>query len=59
VQTAVGLVIVALGVLHFLDRGRPRQEVRSYYLGAPSTPGGRAALALMEVAIGFLLLFTS
>lgn len=57
-QTAVGLTIIALGVIHFLDRDRPPQEVHTYFLGAPHSSIGRGALAVMEVAIGFLLLFT-
>jgi hypothetical protein len=61
VQTAAGLACVALGVLHFVDRDRVQPHARSYYFGTmvPRTPGVRALLALVEVAVGFALLFTS
>ena len=58
-QTAVGLLCVVLGCLHFFDRGRHAQA-RSFYIGSlKPSPGSRAVLALVEVACGFLLLFTA
>jgi hypothetical protein len=58
-QTAVGLVCVALGCIHFVDRDR-RSHHRSFYLGAVTTsPGLRAALAMIEVVCGLVLLFTA
>jgi hypothetical protein len=57
VQTAVGLVCVALGCVHFLSRDRAPQT-RSFYLGATtSSPLLRATLALIELGCGFALLF--
>ena len=59
-QTAAGVACVAIGFLHFVDRDRPPEAVRSYYLGSiiPKTPVVRAALAVVEVTFGFTLLFT-
>jgi hypothetical protein len=58
VQTAVGLICVLLGLLHFLDRDRP-QEHRSFYFGSivARSPRTRAVLAVIEIAVGFVLLF--
>lgn len=56
-QTVVGLLCVALGCMHFVDRARP-QQARSYYLG--TLTGGhrlRGTLAFVEVVFGFVLLF--
>ena len=50
---------VLLGMVHFLDRDRPIEARRHFYLGVPSTSLGRAFLASGEVAVGFLLLFTA
>jgi hypothetical protein len=59
VQTAVGLVCVALGCVHFLDRDRVSHS-RSFYLGALTTsPRLRAALAIVEVVCGAALLLTA
>jgi len=59
VQTAVGFVCVALGCIHFADRDRQSHH-RSFYLGAVRTsPGLRAALAVVEVVCGCALLFTA
>ena len=58
-QVAVGLVCVALGCLHFVDRGRT-PHARSFYFGSVSSSHTlRAVLALIEVVVGFLLLFTA
>jgi hypothetical protein len=58
-QTAVGLVCVALGCMHFVDRGRT-PHARSFYFGSVRTSHTlRAVLALVEVACGFALLFTA
>jgi hypothetical protein len=59
VQQAIAIVIVLLGCVHFADRDRPQQARRQYYLGTPSSVAGRTALALVEVALGFVLLFTA
>jgi hypothetical protein len=56
---AAGLVCVLLGMTHFLDRDRPVQARRHYYLGVPGTVAGRAVLATGEVVVGFALLFTA
>jgi hypothetical protein len=57
-QAAVGLVCVALGCLHFVDRGRT-PHARSFYLGSVSSSHRlRAVFALIEVLCGFALLFT-
>jgi hypothetical protein len=57
-QTAVGLVCVALGCMHFVDRGRT-PHTRSFYVGSVRTSHTlRAVLALIEVVCGFALLFT-
>jgi len=59
VQTAVGLVCVALGCMHFVDRGRTPHE-RSFYFGTVKTSHSmRGVLALIEVVCGFALLFTA
>jgi hypothetical protein len=58
-QTAVGLVCVVIGTMHFVDRGRT-PHTRSFYLGSVTQSHRlRAALALIEVSCGFLLLFTA
>jgi hypothetical protein len=58
-QVAVGLVCVALGCMHFVDRGRT-PHARSFYFGSVTTSHTlRAVLALAEVICGFLLLFTA
>jgi hypothetical protein len=58
-QVAVGLMCVALGCLHFVDRGRT-PHARSFYLGSvTSSHTLRAVLALIEVACGFILLFSA
>ncbi|MEY2436889.1 MAG: hypothetical protein QOF97_1725 [Acidimicrobiaceae bacterium] len=58
-QTAVGLVCVALGCLHFVDRGRT-PHARSFYFGSVRTSHTfRAVLAVTEVLCGFALLFTA
>ena len=58
-QTLVGLTCVALGCLHFVDRGRTPHE-RSFYIGSVKTSHRmRGALALIEVLCGFALLFTA
>jgi hypothetical protein len=51
---------VFFGVIHFLDRER-HPTARGAYLNVliPGSTAGRAALALIEVAVGFLLLFTA
>ena len=53
------MAFVALGTLHFADRDRVSPEVRFFYWGSPTTSTGRAAVAVLEVAIGFGLLFTA
>jgi len=59
VQTLVGIICVALGCMHFADRGRAR-HTRSFYVGAVTmSPAFRTGLALVEVACGFVLLFTA
>jgi hypothetical protein len=56
-QTAVGLVCVALGRIHFVNRDRAPQT-RSFYLGAASSsPVLRATLAVVELGCGVVLLF--
>jgi hypothetical protein len=55
----IGIVIVLLGSLHFADRYRPQQARHQYYLGTPGSVAGRSALALVEVLLGFILLFTA
>lgn len=58
-QAVAGGLCVVLGCLHFLDRGRP-QQARSFYVGNLRTsPGTRAVIALIEVVVGFVLLFTA
>jgi hypothetical protein len=57
VQVVVGLLIVLLGCVHFADRHRPQEARRQYYLGSPSSVRGRAALALVEIVLGFVVLF--
>ena len=58
-QTVAGGMCVVLGCLHFLDRGR-HPQARSFYIGAlRASPATRTMLALIEVAVGFLLLFTA
>jgi hypothetical protein len=61
VQAAAGFMCVALGVLHFLDRERHPHATRSYYLGSliPRSSATRAGLAIIEVAVGFALVFTA
>jgi hypothetical protein len=55
----VGLVCVALGCLHFADRGRTPHE-RSFYIGSVKTSHTmRGVLAAIEVVCGFALLFTA
>ena len=56
-QTVVGLIVVALGCVHFADRDRPQDSRRQFYLGTPSTVVGRSGLALLEIIVGFVLLF--
>ena len=57
-QTIVGLLCIALGCMHFVDRSRP-QRARSYYLGTLTGAHRlRSSMAFVEVAFGFLLLFT-
>lgn len=58
-QVGLGLAIILLGVMHFFDRDRPPQEVRTYFLAAPRSALGRGTLAVSEVLIGFLVLFTA
>lgn len=61
-QVAVGLICVAFGMMHFMARDRgPEQEARSYYLNTfvPRSSTARAALAVVEVSVGFALLFTA
>ena len=58
-QVAAGLVCVLLGMVHFLDRDRPVEVRRHYFLFVPPTSLGRGALATGEVLVGFLLLFTA
>lgn len=58
-QVALGLMIILLGVIHFADRDRPPQEVRTYFLGTPRSSLGRGGLAVIEVVIGFIVLFTA
>lgn len=61
-QTVVGLVCVVLGVMHFLDRDRAHSpSSRGYYFGSyiPRSHAVRTTLALIEVAVGFVLLFTA
>jgi hypothetical protein len=58
-QVAVGLVCVALGCMHFVDRGRT-PHARSFYFGSVSGSHSlRAVLAVIEVVCGFALLFTA
>jgi hypothetical protein len=58
-QTAVGLVCVVIGSIHFVDRGRT-PHARSFYFGSViQSHRLRAVLALIEVSCGFLLLFTA
>jgi hypothetical protein len=59
VQAAVGIVILCLGLLHFVDRDRPPQAIRSYYLGMPRSAAARGGLALMELVVGAVVLMTS
>jgi hypothetical protein len=59
VQTAIGLLCVTLGCLHFIDRGRTPHS-RSFYIGSVKTSHAmRGVLAVIEVACGFALLFTA
>lgn len=58
-QTAVGVVCIALGCMHFVDRGRT-PHARSFYFGSvTSSHTLRAVLAFVEVTCGFVLLFTA
>jgi hypothetical protein len=58
-QAVVGLICVALGCMHFIDRGRT-PHARSFYLGSVATSHRlRGVLALIEVTCGFALLFTA
>ena len=58
-QVAVGLVCVLLGMVHFLDRDRPVEARRHYFLLVPPTSLSRGLLATGEVLVGFALLFTA
>jgi hypothetical protein len=58
-QAIVGLICVALGCAHFVDRGRT-PHARSFYFGSITTSHRlRGVLALIEVVCGFALLFTA
>jgi hypothetical protein len=58
-QTAVGLVCVALGCVQFIDRGRT-PHARSLCIGSVATSHGlRGVLAVIEVACGMALLLTA
>jgi hypothetical protein len=61
VQATAGFMCVALGALHFLDREHHPTATRSYYVGSwiPRSSATRAGLALVEVCVGFVLLFTA
>ena len=56
---AAGIACVFFGMIHFADRDRPEPSRRHIYLWHPSSETGRALLATLEVAVGFLLLFTA
>jgi len=58
-QTAVGFACIALGCLHFIDRGRT-PHARSFYFGSvTSSHTFRAVLAVIELLCGFVPLFTA
>ena len=58
-QAVVGIICIALGCMHFSDRGRARHS-RSFYVGALTmSPAFRTGLAILEVLCGFVLLFTA
>ena len=59
VQAVVGMIIVMLGCLHFADRYRANEARRQFYVGTPTSVARRSALALVEIVIGFALLFTA
>jgi len=59
VQTAAGLFCVVLGMMHFTTRDH-HHRARSFYLNSlADSSGARAALATVEVMVGFILLFTA
>jgi hypothetical protein len=58
-QTIVGLLCVALGVLHFSTRDH-HHRARSFYLNSlAESATARGILAGVEVAVGFAFLFTA
>ena len=58
-QVLVGVMCVALGCMHFVDRGRT-PHARSFYFGSvTSSHTLRAVLAIIEVGCGFALLFSA
>ena len=58
-QTAAGLFCVVLGMMHFTTRDH-HHRARSFYLNSlADSSGTRAALATVEVMVGFILLFTA
>ena len=59
VQAVVGIVILGLGLLHFVDRDRPPQAIRASYFLTPRSPATRGALALGELVVGAVALLTS
>lgn len=60
-QTAVGVPCVVLGCLHFLDRSRAPEQIRSFYLGAliPRTSTALGPVGVIEVIVGFALIFSA
>jgi len=59
VQTAVGFLCVVLGLVHFTTRDH-HHRARSLYLNSLATSAAaRGILAAIEVAVGFVLLFTA
>jgi hypothetical protein len=59
VQAVVGILILLLGLLHFVDRDRAPQAIRQYYLGVPTNVLVRGGLALVELAVGAVVLLTA
>lgn len=58
-QTTVGLLCVALGVMHFSTRDH-HHRARSFYLNSlAGSETARGLMATIEVGVGFVLLFTA
>jgi len=47
--------------LHFLDRSRAPEQIRSFYLGAliPRTSTALGPVGVIEVIVGFALIFSA